>query len=219
MAPSDDVAAAATTGKPSTGRRVTKRRAETRQRLLGAAYEVFAEQGFGRTKPDHICERAGYTRGAFYSQFTSMDELFLAMWEQQSAQLLANVTAVLREDPVTDVCNVREVVEHVLHAVPMDDKWQRISLEVTAHALRNPGLRDLMVAREESISSALLPVVQTLLNRIGRTVTDPKALGRALVAVHDGTAVQCLMEPGSDEARELRVDLMLRVVMSYTREQ
>lgn len=219
MAPSDDVAAAATTGKPSTGRRVTKRRAETRQRLLGAAYEVFAEQGFGRTKPDHICERAGYTRGAFYSQFTSMDELFLAMWEQQSAQLLANVTAVLREDPVTDVRNVREVVEHVLHAVPMDDKWQRISLEVTAHALRNPGLRDLMVAREESISSALLPVVQTLLNRIGRTVTDPKALGRALVAVHDGTAVQCLMEPGSDEARELRVDLMLRVVMSYTREQ
>lgn len=219
MAPSDDVAAAATNGKSSTGRRVTKRRAETRQRLLDAAYEVFAEQGFGRTKPDHICERAGYTRGAFYSQFTTMDELFLAMWEQQSAQLLADVTAVLREDPVTDVRDVRQVVEHVLRAVPMDDKWQRISLEVTAHALRNPELRDLMVAREESISSALLPVVQTLLNRVGRTVTDPKALGRALIAVHDGTTVQCLMEPGSDEARELRVDLVLRVIMSYTREQ
>jgi len=217
--PSEEVAATATNGQRATGRRVTKRRAETRQRLLDSAYEVFAEQGFGRTKPDHICERAGYTRGAFYSQFTSMDELFLAMWEQQSAQLLSDVTAMLREDPGTDVREVREVVEHFLRAVPLDDKWQRISLEVTAHALRNPELRDRMVAREEAIIAALMPVVQTLLNRIGRTVTDPKALGRALIAVHDGTTVQVLMEPDSAEAQELRVDLVLRVIMSYTREQ
>lgn len=219
MPPSEEVAATATNGQRATGRRVTKRRAETRQRLLDAAYEVFAEQGFGRTKPDHICERAGYTRGAFYSQFTSMDELFLAMWEQQSAQLLSDVTAMLREDPGTDVREEREVVEHFLRAVPLDDKWQRISLEVTAHALRNPELRDRMVAREEAIIAALMPVVQTLLNRIGRTVTDPKALGRALIAVHDGTTVQVLMEPDSAEAQELRVDLVLRVIMSYTREQ
>ncbi|MGW0047351.1 TetR/AcrR family transcriptional regulator [Nocardia cyriacigeorgica] len=219
MPPSEEVAATATNGQRATGRRVTKRRAETRRRLLDAAYEVFAEQGFGRTKPDHICERAGYTRGAFYSQFTSMDELFLAMWEQQSAQLLSDVTAMLREDPGTDVREVREVVEHFLRAVPLDDKWQRISLEVTAHALRNPELRDRMVAREEAIIAALMPVVQTLLNRIGRTVTDPKALGRALIAVHDGTTVQVLMEPDSAEAQELRVDLVLRVIMSYTREQ
>lgn len=219
MPPSEEVAATATNGQRATGRRVTKRRAETRQRLLDSAYEVFAEQGFGRTKPDHICERAGYTRGAFYSQFTSMDELFLAMWEQQSAQLLSDVTAMLREDPGTDVREVREVVEHFLRAVPLDDKWQRISLEVTAHALRNPELRDRMVAREEAIIAALMPVVQTLLNRIGRTVTDPKALGRALIAVHDGTTVQVLMEPDSAEAQQLRVDLVLRVIMSYTREQ
>ena len=55
--------------------RVTKRRAETRQRLLDAALLVFAEDGFGRVSVEDVCERAGYTRGAFYSNFSSLDEV------------------------------------------------------------------------------------------------------------------------------------------------
>ncbi|MGA4788235.1 TetR/AcrR family transcriptional regulator [Nocardia sp. AB354] len=200
----------------ASGRRVTKRRAETRQRMLQAAYEVFAEQGLGRTKPEQICERAGYTRGAFYSQFGSMDELFLIMWAERSAQLLADVTAVLDREPVTDVRGVRQVVDHFLAAVPTDDKWFRISLEFTAHALRNPELRQVMVAREESIVAALLPVIETLLERVGRSVTDREPLGRALIAVHDGTMTQCLMEPGDPANLERRADLFLRVVLSYS---
>jgi AcrR family transcriptional regulator len=61
-------------------KRVTKRRAETRQRLLQAALEVFAQEGFGRSTVDQVCARAGYTRGAFYSNFATLDELFLAAW-------------------------------------------------------------------------------------------------------------------------------------------
>jgi len=66
---------------PIDRKRVTKRRAETRQRLLGAAFDVFAADGFGRSTVEQICERAGYTRGAFYSNFDTLDDLFLAMWE------------------------------------------------------------------------------------------------------------------------------------------
>ncbi|MFB7719092.1 TetR/AcrR family transcriptional regulator [Nocardia sp. NPDC056100] len=200
-------------------KRVTKRRAETRQRMLQAAYEVFAEQGFGRTRLEQICERAGYTRGAFYSQFTSMDELFLTMWAERSTQMLADVTAVLDQDPITDLREVRQVVDHFLAAIPLDDKWFRISLEFTAHALRNPDLRKIMVAREAAISSALLPVVETLLSRIGRTITDHEALGQALIAVQDGTMTQCLMEPANPVNIERRADLFLRVVLSFSIER
>ena len=63
------------TGTP----RPTRRRAETRSRLLRAALEVFSEKGFGRTTVDDVCARAGYTRGAFYSNFVSLDELFLTV--------------------------------------------------------------------------------------------------------------------------------------------
>ncbi|MEV6070250.1 TetR/AcrR family transcriptional regulator [Nocardia sp. NPDC052001] len=193
---------------------VKRRRVQTRARLLDAAFEAFAEDGLGRCTVESICERAGFTRGAFYSNFTSLEELFLAMWEQRSAAMLAEVSAVLESDAV--IPDQRAAVEFVLSAVPVDDKWFRITSEFTAHALRNPPLRRLMVAREESISAALAPVLLRLLARAGRTVTDSVGLGRALIAVHDGTMAQCLLEPDSAAVREYRVDLFMRVLESYT---
>lgn len=193
---------------------VKRRRSQTRQRLLDAAFDAFAEDGLGRCTVEQICERAGFTRGAFYSNFTSLEELFLAMWEQRSAAMLEQVTAVLDTDlPVDDP---QQVVEHVLAAVPVDDKWFRITSEFTAHALRNPPLRRVMVAREEAISAALTPVLTRLLKRAGRQVPDPVALSRALIAVHDGTMAQCLLEPDSPSLRTYRLDLFLRVLDSYT---
>lgn len=193
----------------------TRRRAETRQRLLDAAFEAFAEEGFGRCSVEQVCDRAGFTRGAFYSNFTSLEELFLAMWEQRSALMLAEAAAVL-DAPGGVAADPRRAVEQVLTAVPVDDKWFRITSEFTAHALRNPALRQVMVAREEAIAAALTPVVVALMRRNGRRVPDPAALGRALVAVHDGTLGQCLLEPDNAAVRDYRVDLFLRVLDSYS---
>ncbi|MBF6332715.1 TetR/AcrR family transcriptional regulator [Nocardia transvalensis] len=205
-------------GQPTArGVRISKRRAETRQRLLDAAFDAFAAEGFGRCTVEQICERAGYTRGAFYSNFTSLEELFLAMWEQRSQRMLHEVTAVLEQNAsAATVPDLRAGVARVLQAVPLDDKWFRITYEFTAHALRNPALRRTVAAREDAIISALLPVVETTLKLVGRTVPDPAALGRALVAVHDGTATQCLLEPDSATAREQRIDLFTRVVLAYS---
>lgn len=204
------------TDNPSPARRMTKRRAKTRRRLLDAAFEAFADEGFGRCTVEQICERAGFTRGAFYSNFTSLEELFLAMWEQRSGQLLHEMTAVLEDETPAPATDLRADVERVLRAVPLDEKWFRITFEFTAHALRNPSLRRVMAAREEAIDAALRPVVTELLARAGRTVTDPAALGRALVAVHDGTTTQCLMEPHSETARRQRIDLFTHVVLAYS---
>ncbi|WP_025346840.1 TetR/AcrR family transcriptional regulator [Nocardia nova] len=195
---------------------MTKRRAETRQRLLDAAFEAFAEEGFGRCTVEQICERAGFTRGAFYSNFTSLEELFLDMWEARSAEMLRELTGVLESDGDVAVGDLRTGVERVLRAVPLDDKWFRITAEFTAHALRNPPLRRVMVARENAIVAALLPVLEALLSRVGRRVTDREGLGRAVVAVHDGTATQCLLEPGSTTAWDQRVTLFTQVAIAYS---
>src|SRR5699024_3701144 len=61
----------------------TRRRAETRQRLMDAAYEVFAEYSIRDAPTELICDRAGFTRGAFYSNFSSKEDLFLAVFDQQ----------------------------------------------------------------------------------------------------------------------------------------
>ncbi|WP_433678586.1 TetR/AcrR family transcriptional regulator [Nocardia sp. CA-119907] len=209
---------ASTTDADAPARRVTRRRTETRKRLLTAAYEVFAEEGFGRASVERVCDRAGFTRGAFYSNFTSLDELFLAMWEQRSADMIAGVRATLDGFSVDGVVDVRTAVERLDRAVPIDEDWYRITAEFTTHALRTPGLRQVMADREEAIVAALMPTIVTALSRIGRTVPDPVGLGQALVAVHDGTAVQVLMEPRSRKVRTRRTDLFRHIVLAYSTE-
>lgn len=195
-------------------KRVTKRRAVTRQRLLDAAGDVFAEEGFGRSTVEQVCERAGFTRGAFYSNFTSLDELFLAMWEQRSATMLDGIRTALADRPAT--LTLDSAVERVLAAIPVDDAWYRITAEFTAHALRNPALKRVMAAREDAILGTILPIVEDALAAAGRRVTDRAALGRALVAIHDGTAVQVLMEPENEAVRQARQRLFVTVVSSYS---
>ena len=77
---------------------VTSRRRDlTRQRLLDAAAEVFAEVGLDAASVEAICERAGFTRGAFYSNFDSKDELFLELAGRVAGERVAAVRARVAE--------------------------------------------------------------------------------------------------------------------------
>ncbi len=64
--------------------RVTARRLRTRAHLLDAAFTVFAAKGFGHVSIEEICDAAYYTRGAFYSNFAYLDELFFALYAQRA---------------------------------------------------------------------------------------------------------------------------------------
>lgn len=194
---------------------MTRRRAQTRQRLLEAAREVFAREGFGRSTVEQVCEAAGFTRGAFYSNFTSLDELFLEMWAQESASLLARLHDVAAGG-APNVKDVRAAVERVLDALPVDTDWFQITSEFTAHAVRTPGLAQVMAAREDAIQEALAPVFDLLLAQVGRRVTNRVALGRSLVAAYDGTLTQLAVEPTSKAVRRHRIDLFTLLVEHYS---
>ncbi|SLI63230.1 Uncharacterised protein [Mycobacteroides abscessus subsp. abscessus] len=64
--------------------------------------------------------------------------------------------------------------------------------------------------------AALMPTIVAALARAGRTVADPVALGQALVAVHDGTAAQVLMEPDNAAVHRRRAELFCHVVLAYS---
>ncbi|MDN5804236.1 MAG: TetR/AcrR family transcriptional regulator, partial [Microlunatus sp.] len=58
---------------------ITARRAQTRERLMAAARTVFADRGVEGASVEEICEAAGFSRGAFYSNFGDRSDLVLAM--------------------------------------------------------------------------------------------------------------------------------------------
>ena len=123
-------------------------------------------------------------------------------------------TRAKQQGPVT----LEEMTAALLEAIPVDDRWYRVTAEFTAHALRNPSLKRVMAARENAILATILPLVEAGLAGVGRRATDTQALGRALVAVHDGTTVQCLMEPESDTVRRARTNLFVSVLRNYSEE-
>ena len=54
-------------------------RDRTTQRLLAAARKLIAKRGLSDTSLEDIAEGAGYTRGAFYSNFSSKGDLFIEL--------------------------------------------------------------------------------------------------------------------------------------------
>jgi len=67
--------------------------AATRAKLIEAATELFAEQGLTKPSLDAICERAGYTRGAFYVHFDNRDDLIGAVIEQVMGSFIEAIIA------------------------------------------------------------------------------------------------------------------------------
>lgn len=67
------------------------RRGLTRGRLMDAAFDTFAEEGFAASSVEAISERAGFSRGAFYYNFASKEELFLALIERSIRRRVGTV--------------------------------------------------------------------------------------------------------------------------------
>jgi AcrR family transcriptional regulator len=67
--------------------------AETRERLLGAAADVFAERGYDGTRVTDIAAAAGVSNGAMYAHFGSKAELLVDALRTHGRRLLADVFA------------------------------------------------------------------------------------------------------------------------------
>jgi AcrR family transcriptional regulator len=158
--PSD---AAPSDAAPSTAG-TSRRREATRQKLLDAAAQVFAEVGLDAASVEAICERAGFTRGAFYSNFDSKDELFLE---------LAGRVARARVDSVRERVALLEreggmhlvatdplaIVEQVLD-VSGDDRLAILLMsEIRIHALRDPQLGAAYLAQDAEMRASVAQII------------------------------------------------------------
>ena len=77
-----------------------ERRARTRQRLMEAAYRLFAERGAEAPTIDDVIAEAAVARGTFYNHFKTRDELFRAVASDIADAINTLIAQAL--DPVTD---------------------------------------------------------------------------------------------------------------------
>jgi AcrR family transcriptional regulator len=77
--------------------------AETRERLLSAAADIFAERGYDGTRVADIAAAAGVSNGALYAHFASKAELLIQALRAHGRRLLAEAFAADPDRSVTDL--------------------------------------------------------------------------------------------------------------------
>jgi AcrR family transcriptional regulator len=203
---------------------ITPRRERTRERLLDAAYQVFAQHGVHGASIEAICDAAGFTRGAFYSNFESKEELFIVLADRQVRSRLAAleeaVTALDADAPKRDLLD-HDAVQSVLAAVtsdPGDERhWYLMTTEFELLALRDPEVGVRWVAQQRALRGELAAALPRLLARLGlRFRVDAETAVHLLLTAYEAGVREAFLTGTGDspsarpsETLEALVDLLV----------
>ncbi len=82
----------------------------TRVRLIEAAERLFIQKGFDDASVEEISEMAGYSRGAFYSNFDDKEQVFLAVLDRRLPQVPEALDDIFQQitEPAARITAVRE---------------------------------------------------------------------------------------------------------------
>jgi AcrR family transcriptional regulator len=177
-----------------------EKQAQTRAKLMQAAGELFVRHGLEQTSVDDIAQSAGFTKGAFYSNFKSKEELFLAMLDERFGHKIEQIEHSLRTDESPDEA-VRHAGEDVMRLLSTDTEWQRIFFEFVGYAARNHEFREELHTRCGAMDARLTEVYRRWSEAVG--IESPIPLEDATLIVtmmSHGFMVQKQIDPGVDES-------------------
>ena len=166
-----------------------EQREATRRRLIEAAGGVFCRLGFEAAPIDVIAEEAGFSRGAFYSNFESKDELFLALLEDHLDAETTTLGAALER--VRTAADLAPAIERRYRVLGESSEWCLLTTEFQLYAMRGGKMAGHFSDIYESYRRRLGELIAVHFARLGITSTlTPYEFGVAQVALSHGLALQ-----------------------------
>jgi len=187
-------------------------RDDTREKLFEAAARVFEEQGIGGASIETIAAAAGFTRGAFYSNFDSKDELIIAMLEDHVAQ-----SARRHLDLLARHRNLADFIE----AMKTMDRGQQdplgrsplLHMEMILFVARAEKRRPELAKRLRARRKLVADIVEATLKSNGRNDTlNSPWMASVVLALEDGFRLHRLIDPETTPA-----DSFLRAITDLRR--
>ncbi len=190
-----------------------RRRAMTRQHLLEAAAIVFARDGFHGATIDKIAERAGFTKGAVYSNFKSKDDLFLALLDERAAREYALMSSALERGPEDTSTRFDEASERVrISSAFWDESWTMLYLEFVLYALRNPDARKKLVEQVDREFALEQQLIQSEYDVVGVAPPFPiRSLAVVTSSMFLGMQLKRLIAP--DTVDQSTIDTALEMLL------
>jgi AcrR family transcriptional regulator len=170
-------------------------RDDTCEKLFEAAARVFEDQGIGGASIEAIAAAAGFTRGAFYSNFKSKDELIIAMLEDHVEQSIRrNLDLLDKHKNLADFIDALKTIDRS-HQDPLARSpllHMEMILFVARAEKRRPDLAKRLRARRKLIAD----IVEATVKGSGKNgPLNPTWTGAILLALEDGFRLHRLIDP------------------------
>jgi AcrR family transcriptional regulator len=169
---------------------------DSRDALLEAALQAFAERGYKDASLDQIAEQAGYSKGALYWHFPSKDDLFFALLKEridkpwrQTIDLLASAAPDRDMGP--------EASKSFARVLSGQRELLLINQEYWSQAVRDPKLRTRYAKRQAALRSALAAAIAARLEHLGAPPLDDggQEMATAFMSLTAGLAQEKLIDP------------------------
>src|SRR5437763_1727910 len=175
-------------------------RDETRDKLFEAAARVFEEQGIGGASIETIAAAAGFTRGAFYSNFKSKEELIIAMLEDHLEQTIRrNLDLLATHKNLADFIDALQTMDH-----SRQDPLGRsplLHMEMILFVARAEQRRPELAKRLRAGRKLIADIVETTSKNVGNNRSlSPMWNGAILLALEDGFRLHRLIDPETTPA-------------------
>ena len=191
----------------------------TRNSLLKAAAQIFCQHGLEGASVDQVAQTAGYTKGAFYANFKSKEELFLVMLDERFSRELYRLDRTLAgtEEPHDEA---RAAAADFIHLASGED-WPRLYFQFVAHAARDDDFRQELATRQQAMRDRLTEIFRRW--KQGSETPPPLPLEQITAMIYfmaDGFLVDRMIEPTlSEDLYATMITVFLRGLEALTADQ
>jgi AcrR family transcriptional regulator len=174
-----------------------EKQAATRAALLDSAARVFARRGYAAATVEEITESAGFSRGAFYSNFDDKEELFLALLEKRGAEQMAEIAQAFQEGDTAEE-RLTSGGRFIDSMVVANTEWCRLYMEFWSAAVRNRKFRRRFAEQYRIWRNAIAEMIEVGARDLNVTLdASPHELASAVIALSEGYVLQKLIDPGA----------------------
>lgn len=172
------------------------RRADVRRRILESARSVFAELGYANASLDQVAAFAGFTKGAVYSNFSTKEELFMALMDESILARVDVAKSALTESPAgSDPARI--LGNTLMEALSTDRDWQLLFLEFWMRAVRDPAVGEQFSAYRNQFIDVVTAAVEEVTEGAHADSIDARSVAVTVLALSNGFAIEYLADPGN----------------------
>jgi AcrR family transcriptional regulator len=169
-------------------------RDQTRERLLDAAHALFMKKGFVGASVEDIALAAGYTRGAFYSNFDSKSELLVELLRRDHEAMQADLRAIFETETSREEMESR--VTAYYSRMMQDNKTFLLWVEAKLLAARDARFRTRFTAFMKEKREQLAAYIEEFSVRAGTPMPlAPELLVIGLIGLCDGVQFLATADP------------------------